>query len=205
MASERPRGFRFVPVETMARAFRGLEDRTLRSHGVAPAVKLPPFAALDRRLAAGLHPYVDVFPRAAESPGLARIEPDPVKRDALLRDAKVAITRGAGFAYVDVEVPCIVLGEEYYRTGKDLDLYLDMLHELTHIRQHHEGKDLWDERYAYVDRPTEIEGYAIAVEEGRRLGMGDEDVVEHLSNPWMDEDDVRRLVQHVRTWIEKNA
>ena len=28
--------------------------------------------------------------------------------------------------------------------------------------------DLWDERFAYVDRITEIEGYAVAVEEGRR-------------------------------------
>lgn len=168
---------------------------------MASRIALPPFAALNRTLGAGLHPYLDVFPRAAESPGVARIEPDPVRRDRLLREATVAIARGAGYAYVDVEVPCIVLGEEYYRTGKELDLYLDMLHELTHIRQHHEGKDLWDERYAYVDRPTEIEGYAVAVEEGRRLGMNDEEVVEHLSNPWMTAEDVRRLVQHVQDFL----
>lgn len=164
--------------------------------------KVPEYALLRRGTKAGKYGYLDIFPRAAESPGLARIEPDPKKRDELLRHAKLHLKPGGGFAYVDVEVPCIVLAEEYFRTGSDIDLYLDMLHELTHIRQHHEGMDLWDERYAYVDRPTEIEGYAVAVEEGRRLGMTDEDVVEHLSNPWMDQEDVDRLVGHVRDWLD---
>jgi hypothetical protein len=166
-------------------------------------VDLPSFALVNRKLAAGLHPYLDVLPRAEDSPGVARIEPDAKKRQHLLQTARLRIHPGAGFAYVDVETPCIVFAEQYYRTGSDLDVYLDMLHELTHIRQHHEGKDLWDERYAYVDRPTEIEGYAVAVEEGRRLGMSDEDVVEHLTNPWMDKADVDRLVDHVQTLIAK--
>lgn len=162
---------------------------------------VPEFARLARDLPAGMHPYLKVFPRAAESPGLARIEPDPKKREELLARALVNIQRGAGFAYVDVETPCIVLAEEYYRTGSDLDLYLDMLHELTHIRQHHEGRDLWDERYAYVDRVTEVEGYAIAVEEGRRLGLSDADIIAHLSNPWMDEDDVTQLLGNIQNFL----
>jgi hypothetical protein len=63
-------------------------------------------------------------------------------------------------------------------------LYLDLLHELTHLRQLDEGLDLWDERFAYVHRPTEIEGHAIAIEEGRRLGMTSEDVSDHLAALW---------------------
>lgn len=102
-------------------------------------------------------------------------------------------------------MPCIVLAEDYYRAGSDVDLYMDMLHELTHIRQHHEGLDLWDERYAYVDRPTEIEGYAVAVEEGRRLGMDDEDIIEHLTNPWMDAEDVQRLLRHTQEFLARRG
>lgn len=162
---------------------------------------MPEFALLARELSPGLHPYLRIFPRAAESPGVARIEPDAKKREALLRDALVMIKPGPGFAYVDVETPCIVLAEDYYRTGTDVDLYLDMLHELAHIRQHHEGRDLWDERFAYVDRITEVEGYAVAVEEGRRLGMTDDDVIAHLSNPWMDEEDVRKLQVNVADFL----
>lgn len=146
-----------------------------------------------------------MFPGALESPALERIEPDPLKRRKLLEESLVRIQPGGGFAYVDVETPCIVLAENYYRTGTDVDLYMDMLHELTHIRQHHEGLDLWDERFAYVDRPTEIEGYAVAVEEGRRLGMDDEDIILHLSNPWMDEEDVARLLQHTRDFLARRG
>lgn len=167
--------------------------------------QLPAWARVRRDLRAGLHPYLAVFPGARESPAMARICPDERAREQLLAASLVRIARGAGFAYVDVEVPCIVLAEEYYQTGSDLDLYLDMLHEVTHIRQHFEGKDLWDERYAYVDRPTEIEGYAVAVEEGRRLGMSDQDVIHHLSNPWMTEDDVQRLLRHIQDFLAGRA
>lgn len=169
---------------------------------MAPRITLPAFAFVQRDLPAGLHRYLDIFPGAEQSPGLKRIEPDAAKRAALLADAKLVIHASAGFAYVDVETPAIVLGEAYYRTGSDLDLYLDMLHELAHIRQHHEGKDLWDERYAYVDRPTEIEGYAVAVEEGRRLGMTDADVIEHLTNPWMEHEDVLRLERSIQEFLK---
>lgn len=206
----RPRGFRFLPpaiklrtrnrdasgrVAFLIRASSGDRDALPTQHAV------PAFARLRRDLPAGTYPYLDIFPRARESPGLAMIEPDDVHRESLLTHALVRIQPGGGFAYVDVETPCIVLAEEYFRTGSDLDLYLDMLHELTHIRQHHEGADLWDERFAYVDRITEVEGYAVAVAEGRRLGMGDDDIIAHLSNPWMDEEDVARLLQHVQDFL----
>ena len=167
--------------------------------------QVPPFGMLRRDLPPGLHPYLRVFPHAAQSPGVVRIEPDAAKRRRLLDEALVRIQPGGGFAYVDVETPCIVLAEEYYRTGTDMDLYMDMLHELTHIRQHHEGLDLWDERFAYVDRPTEIEGYAVAVEEGRRLGLDDEDIILHLSNPWMDEDEVQRLLKHTQAFLARRG
>lgn len=163
---------------------------------------LPDYARVNRGLAAGLHPYLTVLPRAMESPALRRAVPDADRRLQLLQDCNVYIQPGAGYCYIDVERPCIVLGEEYYRTGTELDLYLDLLHEFTHIRQLHEGHDLWDERFAYVDRPTEIEGYAVAVEEGRRLGMTDDDVVAHLSNPWMDEEDVERLTRHIQEFLK---
>jgi hypothetical protein len=198
MGADLARPFRF--------GFHWKRDAIFKSgHGLTIGMtrhKVPEFGILRRDLPTGMHHYLEIFPRAVESPGLHRIESDPKKRELLLRDALVNLQRGPGFAYVDVEMPCIVLAEEYYKTGTALDLYLDMLHELTHIRQHHEGRDLWDERYAYVDRITEIEGYAVAVEEGRRLGMTDEEVISHLSNPWMDEDDVRKLQENIRDFLD---
>ena len=160
-------------------------------------ISLPDHARIDRTLAPGDHRYLSVMPEATKSPAIARIAADPTVRLRLLERAKVQIRGGRGYCFVDVEAPCIVVSEWYYRTGADLDLYLDLLHELTHLRQLEEGLDLWDERFEYVDRPTEVEGYAVAIEEGRRLGMTDKDVLHHLSNPWMSDKDVERLIAHI--------
>jgi len=84
----------------------------------------------------------------------------------------------------------------YFRSGSSRSLSRPSA-ELTHLRQLDEGLDLWDERFAYVDRPTEIEGYAVAIEEGRRLGMTGEDVADHLATPWMTAADTVRLLAHV--------
>ncbi|MGC4113458.1 MAG: hypothetical protein QM765_02060 [Myxococcales bacterium] len=163
---------------------------------------LPDFAFIDRSLAPGDHRYLELLPRVAQSPALLRIAPGLEERQQLIERAVVQVRGGRGYAFVDVETPCIVLSEWYYRSGNDLDLYLDLLHELTHLRQLEEGFDLWDERFEYVDRPTEVEGYAVAIGEGRRLGMTDQDVLDHLSNPWMSEGDVRRLIGHIDTFLD---
>jgi len=162
---------------------------------VVSSPTLPDFAHLKPGLAPGTYDYLEIFPRAAESPAMARVCGDDL--DKLLTTSKVNLADGPGFAYVDVETPCIVLAHPYYQDGDALDLYLDMLHELTHLRQLRDGADLWDERYAYVDRITEVEGYAVAVEEGRRLGMGDAEIFAHLHNPWMTQQDVERLIKHI--------
>ena len=46
-----------------------------------------------------------------------------------------------GYCFVDVQRPCIVLSEWYYRQGGDPDLYMDLLHELTHLRQLEEDEE----------------------------------------------------------------
>jgi len=166
-------------------------------------VEVPEQARTCRTLSFGLHPYLAVLPRAAESPGLRRIAADPVVREALLGQARVRISAIPGYAFIDTRTPCINLSWIYWKLGSDLDLYLDLLHELTHLRQLQEGADLWDKNFSYVDRVTEIEAYAVAVEEGRRLGMTDREVVRHLHNPWMSRRDVARLQQHIEEFLTK--
>jgi hypothetical protein len=162
---------------------------------------LPRYARLDRRLGRGDHPYLALLPHADKSPALRRIAPDASVRAALLAQAEVKICGPAGYAFVDVEAPRIVLSERYYATGDTIDLYLDLLHELTHLRQLGEGYDLWDRRFAYVDRPTEVEAYAVAVEEGRRLGMSPPQINRHLDNPWMSRAEVARLLRHIDRFL----
>ncbi len=162
---------------------------------------LPAFARVDRSLLPGRHPFLALLPGAAASPALARIVPDQAAAARLLGGATVWIRGRRGYAFVDVDERCIVLSELYLREGDEPDLYLDLLHELTHLRQLDEGRDLWDERFPYVDRPTEVEGYAVAVAEGRRLGMSERAIRRHLANPWMSAADVRRLLGHVDAFL----
>jgi hypothetical protein len=175
------------------------------SRGASVPASLPAYARVDRSLSPGEHRLLDVLPGISKSSALARIAAEPAARARLVERARVQIRDGRGYAFVDVDLPCIVLSEWYYREGADQDLYLDLLHELTHLRQLEEGLDLWDERFEYVERPTEIEGYAVAIEEGRRLGMSDEEVVRHLSNPWMTARDVRRLLGYVDAFLSTGA
>ena len=134
-------------------------------------IELPEYAQVIRKLPSGDYAYRQLLPRIEESPVVRRIESPLTPMGPLLDSARVRIKLRDGYCYVDVLIPAIVLSETYYREANSLDLYLDLVHELTHLRQLAEGKNLWDHSLHYVDRTTEIEGYAVAVEEGRRLGM----------------------------------
>jgi hypothetical protein len=168
-------------------------------------IELPVFARVVRSLPRGEHPYLALLPLVRESPAVRRIESDTTPLSQLLDRARVRIEPGDGYIWVADEVPEIMLVEKYYLEGNPRDLYLDLLHELTHLRQLAEGQELWDETLHYIDRPTEIEGYAVAVEEGRRLGMTRKEILQHLSNPWLSPQEVLLLFENVERFLSKPA
>ena len=166
-------------------------------------IELPDYAIVVRTLERGLHPYRSLLPRIENSPAVLRIESPTTPIGPLLDSARVQIRHREGFCYVDVKIPAIVLSEDYYFRANPVDLYLDLIHELTHLRQLAEGENIWDHSLDYIERPTEIEGYAVAVEEGIRLGMGEDEVIRHLSNPWMSDEEVARLRANIDQFLGK--
>jgi hypothetical protein len=162
------------------------------------SVLLPRCATVIRSLADGIHSYHAVVPFVEESPVMKFIARTIAQRKILLRLAKVWIKKAEGYTFIDPSIPGIVLDGRYYRNGPQIDIYLDMLHELVHLKQLDEGMELWDPHLAYVDRPTEIEGYFVAVWEGRRLGMNEDQIKSHLQNPWMTWNDVDRLYLNIK-------
>lgn len=179
----------------------GLEDLKKIWHNLPMEIELPEYANVLRTLGRGLHPFRMLLPRLEESPVARRIETATTPLGPLMDNARVRIRTGEGYCFVDVKAPAIVLFEGYYRQANPLDLYLDMTHELTHLRQLAEGMDLWDHSLEYVDRPTEIEGYAVAVEEGLRLGMTETQIIQHLSNPWLSAAEVVRLRNNIARFL----
>jgi hypothetical protein len=91
----------------------------------------------------------------------------------------------------------LLVSTHYLRTGNPRDIYLDVVHELVHVRQFKEGKPLFPDGFEYPDAPTEIEAYRHCLAEGRRLGMTDSELYKYLHVEWMTEKDVRKLARNV--------
>ena len=114
--------------------------------------------------------------------------------DEVLRNLKVEFTWIAGYMWISSEGH-LMISSRYLNNGSRVDIYLDVIHELVHVKQFMEGKELFDGRYRYVERPTEIEAYRHAVEEAKRIGMTEKEICEYLKTEWMSDDDLKRLAK----------
>jgi hypothetical protein len=117
--------------------------------------------------------------------------------ETVLCNLKVEFVRFGGYMGVDDVTGHLLVNPRYLNSGDKTDIYLDVIHELCHVKQHMEGRELFDSRYAYVDRPTEVEAYRYTVQEARRLGLSDERICDYLKTEWMSEDDFKRLAKAV--------
>ena len=145
----------------------------------------------------GRYRVADVFQGLEDSYTLASLYPDAQERVALLRETALIVSPEDLYGYVDDEDGAIYLGHDHLRNSDRLTVYLDILHELVHVKQLREGRDLYDKRYAYVDRPTEVEAYALVVEEARRMGMTEETIADYLRVEWASPADHERLCRRL--------
>ena len=117
------------------------------------------------------------------------------KTEQVLRDLKVELTPVGGYMWVSNTDGHIVVNSRYLNNGRRVDIYLDIIHELVHVKQFMRGKELFDAHYNYIERPTEVEAYRYTVEEARNLGLSDKKICEYLKTEWMSEEDLRRLAK----------
>ena len=117
------------------------------------------------------------------------------KTEEVLRNLRVEFTPLAGYMGVNGSSGRLIVNPNYLKSGDRLDVYLDVIHELVHIRQHLEGRELFDSNYSYAQRPTELEAYRYTVEEARRLRLSDEQICEYLKTPWMSIKDLQQLAK----------
>jgi N-acetylglutamate synthase-like GNAT family acetyltransferase len=152
---------------------------------------------MDRGAAAGTtKPFVEVFSGFEAIEAVRRLfGPDT---DAVISKLKISLDSPRGYLRVDGETGDIIINPEYLKSGHERHLYLDVIHELTHVKQFREGKELYDRRYAYFERPTEIEAYQAAVDEARRIGMDKEEIIEYLRVEWVTEEEFLRFVSMMR-------
>jgi len=100
----------------------------------------------------------------------------------------------------------LIANANYLRHGETRAIYLDVIHELVHVKQFRDGREISlriGKRFEYVERPTELEAYRHTIKEARRLGMSDEEIVDYLKVTWLDEGEVRRLARHLRVGVSR--
>jgi hypothetical protein len=115
--------------------------------------------------------------------------------EKIVERTEVTLTEDTNYMYVNDEDGSLVVGLSYLKTADARYLYLDVIHELVHVKQYLDGRELFDESYSYVDRPTEIEAYRCAVEEARRIGMSDDALKDYLYVEWITRKEHERLLK----------
>jgi len=123
--------------------------------------------------------------------------------EEVLKGIKVTFTGRRGYMGVSSENGNIRISAHYLKNGDLRDIYLDIIHELVHVKQFMEGRELRDRNFMYVERPTEIEAYQYAVTEARNLGMDDKEILEYLKTEWMSEENLMRLAKLVNINVDK--
>jgi len=155
-----------------------------------PEVQIP------TRVPIALHDFTEFFKGFEEIPAVRSIF--GVETGKVLKGLKVEFFSSKfGYMGVSDEDGHLIVSAYYLREGELVSKYLDVVHELVHVRQFMEGKPLFDENYEYYNRPTELEAYKLAIAEGRRLGMSDKELFDYLKVDWMDEDEVRKLAKNL--------
>jgi hypothetical protein len=118
------------------------------------------------------------------------------KTEEVLANLKVQFV-WFGYMGVSDQDGHLMVNKRWLETGDKTELYLDVVHELCHVKQHMEGKHLFNTKVSYVDSPTEVEAYRYTVQEAKRIGLGDERILTYLQTEWMSDEDLRRLVSNM--------
>ncbi len=139
------------------------------------------------------HRFVDFFKGFDGVDTVRRIFGDQTKKT--LDELRVEFISRRGYMGVSDLDGHIIISADYLKNGNLRDIYLDLIHELVHVKQFKEGQQLFDQRYGYTERPTEIEAYRYAVEEAKNLGMSSEEIFQYLKTEWINDKDHVRLAK----------
>ncbi len=138
------------------------------------------------------HPFTDYFKGFEKVQAVREIFGDDTEK--VLSELRVEFFSSKfGYMGVSDEDGHLIVSAHYIKNGDSLSKYLDVVHELVHVRQYRQGQALFDESYEYYERPTELEAYRHAIKEARRIGMSDDEIFEYLKVSWLSDGEVRKL------------
>ena len=140
-----------------------------------------------------LYKFTDFFSGFENVPAIRALFGD--RTEEVLRNLKIEFY-SAKFGYMSVsdEDGHLIVSAYHLRTADESVVYLYVVHELHHVKQFMDGKQLFLMEFEYVDSPIEIEAYIPTVAEAKRIGMTDDEIREYLKIEWISEEQFARLV-----------
>jgi len=150
---------------------------------------------VNRDLPEGRYRFREVFSGLEDAEALSVYIGSRTQFRRILDQTDVTLTQDTGYMYVNDGDGSLAVSLTYLQTADAHYLYLDVIHELAHVKQYLDGRELFDENYSYVDRPTEIEAYQCTVAEARKIGMADDAIAEYLYVEWITRIEHARLLK----------
>ena len=152
---------------------------------------------VNRGLKPGQYRLEEVFADIRTCGVLGDIFADREEIEAIITGTKVFVVDRPWEMFVDNDNGSITIGLGHLQRASDAILYLDIIHELCHVKQHLEGRNLYDRDKSYVDRETEIEAYLVTVQEARRIGLNEEAIANYLRVSWITPEEHQRLARRM--------
>jgi len=146
------------------------------------------------------HSFNDYFKGFQAVPAVREIFGE--ETDEVLANLRVEFLNArSDYIWVSDKDGHLIANANYLKQGETRAVYLDLIHELVHVKQFRDGRKItlsFGKRFEYVDRPTELEAYIHTIKEARRLGMSDEEIFDYLKVTWLDDGEVRRLAKNLK-------
>ena len=156
---------------------------------------------LGRKVNAQTYRFVEYFEGFDKVEVVRKIFGNATER--ILNETKIEFVSRMGYMGVSDIDGHIIVSADYLKHGDLRHIYLDIIHELTHVKQFMEGKELFDRRYGYTERATEIEAYQYAVEEARNIGMNDKEIFQYLKTEWISREKHRKLAETLNVKVRE--
>lgn len=116
------------------------------------------------------------------------------KTGEVLGKLKVEFTNTVRYMEVDDVDGHLLVNPHYLNNGDFTDIYLDVIHELVHVKQFIKGRTS-NKELSYIERPMEIEAYRTAVDEARALGLDEDRIFDYLESELVSDEELKQLAE----------
>ncbi len=145
----------------------------------------------------GEYKLTDIFTGLDASSSLAKVFGSKPQMVKIIKHLKLRVEPNDSGLWFDRDTGTICIGMKHLAGAKADFLYLDVIHVLVHVCQFVEGRDLYDQAFEYVERPTELEAYRCTIAEARKVGLDEAEIRRYLRMDAADDSELGKLMDKI--------